>query len=34
MPEKRSRFVIEGPFFSLAVLLISVVAVLAMAHFR
>lgn len=34
MPEKRNRFVIEGPLFSLAVVLVAVVAVLAMVHFR
>jgi hypothetical protein len=34
MPEHQSRFVVGGPIFSLAVLVIAVVAVLAMAHFR
>jgi hypothetical protein len=34
MPENQSRFAIGGPIFSLAVLAIMVVAVLAMTHFR
>jgi hypothetical protein len=34
MPENQSRFAIGGPVFSLAVLTITVVAVLAMTHFR
>jgi hypothetical protein len=34
MPENQSRFAIGGPVFSLAVLAIAIVAVLAMVHFR
>ena len=34
MPENQSRFAIGGPAFSLAVLAIAIVAVLAMVHFR
>jgi hypothetical protein len=34
MPENSSRFAVGGPVFSLAVLAIAVVAVLAMVHFR
>jgi hypothetical protein len=34
MPENPSRFAVGGPVFSLAVLAIAVVAVLAMTHFR
>jgi hypothetical protein len=34
MPENQSRFAVGGPVFSLAVLAIAIIAVLAMAHFR
>jgi hypothetical protein len=34
MPESSRRFAVGGPIFSIAVLAIAVVAVLAMAHFR
>jgi len=34
MPENQSHFAVGGPVFSLAVLAIAIVAVLAMVHFR
>jgi hypothetical protein len=34
MPDNQSRFAISGPAFSLAILAIAVVTVLAMTHFR
>jgi hypothetical protein len=34
MPENQSRFAVSGPLFSLAILAIAVVTVLAMTHFR
>jgi hypothetical protein len=34
VPDNQSRFAMGGPVFSLAILAIAVVAVMAMAHFR
>jgi hypothetical protein len=34
MPRKRNRFAIGGPFLSLVVLMLAVVAILAMEHFH